>query len=88
MFDVRQPFFACVRTELEYPSQRCYRASSFPSRAGNRRNIGPPTEAHEDMFTGPQHTLTLKSNRRFSLTIPTDGELQFTLPDVLKVLPA
>ena len=39
------------------------------------------------MFTGPQYTLTLKGNLRFPQTMPTNGELQFRLPDVLKVLP-
>jgi hypothetical protein len=39
------------------------------------------------MFTGPQHTLTLRRNLRFPQTTPTDGELQFTLSDVLKVPP-
>jgi hypothetical protein len=39
------------------------------------------------MFRGPQHTLTRRDNLRLPLTMPTDGELQFTLPEVLKVPP-
>src|ERR1035441_3161757 len=57
--------FACPRTALESLSRRWCRASAFPSHAGNRHNTGRPTEAHEDMFTGPQHTLTLRGNLRF-----------------------
>jgi hypothetical protein len=39
------------------------------------------------MFKGPQHTLTQRgSNLRFSQTMPTESELQFTLPGVLKAL--
>ena len=40
------------------------------------------------MFTGPQHTLTLRSNLGSPQTMPTDGGLQFTLPDLLKVPPS
>jgi hypothetical protein len=39
------------------------------------------------MFTGPQHTLTLRGNLRFPQTMPADDELQFILPNVLEVLP-
>src|ERR1035438_3620508 len=65
IFDVQQPFFACPRADSAYDSRRWCRASAVPSHAGNRRSTGPPTEAHEDMFTGPQHTLTLRGNLRF-----------------------
>jgi hypothetical protein len=33
------------------------------------------------------NTLTLRGNLRFSQTMPADGKLQFTLPDVLKAPP-
>jgi hypothetical protein len=72
---------------LEYDSRRWCRASAFPSHADNRRSTGPLTEAHEDMFIGPQHTFTLRGNLRFPQAVPTDGELQFTLPDMLEVPP-
>ena len=40
------------------------------------------------MFTGPQQTLTRRgSNLRFPQAVPTDGELQLTLPDALRVPP-
>jgi hypothetical protein len=47
---------------LEYASRRWGHESAFPSHAGNRRRTGPPTEAQEDLFAGPQHTLTLRGN--------------------------
>src|ERR1035438_4257916 len=53
-----EPIWNTIRSEW-------YRASSFSSHAGNRRSTGRLTEAHEDMFTGPQHTLTLRGNLRF-----------------------
>jgi hypothetical protein len=88
--DVRplRPLFPCPRTNLEYHSWRWCRASAFPSHAGNRRSIGPPTQAHEDMFTGPQHTLTLGGNLRSPHTMSADVKIQFTMPDVLIVPPA
>ena len=74
--DVRSlhPLFPCLRTDLEYDSRRWCRAFAFPSHAGNRRCTGRPTEAHEDMFTGPQHTLTLRSNLRFPRVMPTEAD--------------
>jgi len=32
--------------------RRWCRASAFPSHAGHHRSTGPPTETHEDLFTG------------------------------------
>jgi hypothetical protein len=49
------PLFPCPRADLEYDPRRWCRAASFPSHAGNRRNAGPPIEAHEDLFTGNAH---------------------------------
>jgi hypothetical protein len=34
-----------------------------------------------------QYALTLRSNLRFPQTMPTNGELQFMLPDLRKVRP-
>jgi len=39
------------------------------------------------MFTGPQHTLALRGNLCLPQAMPTDGELQYTPPDVLKIPP-
>ena len=68
------PLFPCLRTDLEYASRRWCRAAAFPSHAGNHRSNGPPIEAHEDMFTGLQHTLTLRSNLRFPQPMPTEAD--------------
>src|ERR1019366_1827787 len=54
-------------------------ASAFPSHAGNRRSTGRPTEAHEDMFTGPRYMLTLRGNLRFPQTMPTETDICWKL---------
>jgi hypothetical protein len=59
----------------------------FPSYSGNRPNTGPPTEEHEDLFTGKAAHVDAETQSQLPLTMPTDCELQFTLPDVLKVPP-
>ena len=46
----------------------------FASDAGNRRSTGPPTEAHEDLFTGPQQHVDAERGSPLRLTMPTEAD--------------